>query len=70
MKLCDIKKQGKNDNGVWVIGTLVSDNGIELREIFSTNLTEELDMTKTYQVKKVKISRFGKSDRFSVRLEF
>lgn len=70
MKLCDIKKVGKTEKGIWVIGTLVLDSGIEINDIFSTNLSDTLDTTKVYQVKKVKISRYGKSDRFSVRLEF
>lgn len=71
MKFCDIKKQGVSDKGnVWVIGTLVLDSGIEISDIFATNLKEELDATQVYKIKKVKISRFKGSDRFSLKLEF
>lgn len=71
MKLGEIRKCGKTEKGkVWVIGTLYLESGIEITEIFSTNLQSEIDTTKTYQVKKVKISRYSKSDRFSILLEF
>lgn len=66
--LKDIKKQGANDYGIWVIGTLEY-NGFIINDLFSTNLKSELDTTKSYEVKTVKIIR-NKSNIIRFQLIF
>lgn len=66
--LKDIKKQGSNDYGIWVIGTLEY-NGFVINDLFSTNLKSELDSTKSYEVKSVKIIR-NKSNVLRFQLIF
>ena len=54
--MLEVKKQGSNDNGVWVIGTLDL-GGIVIDSIFNTNLQKPIeDTTQPIKVKKVKIS--------------
>lgn len=54
--MLEVKKQGSNDNGVWVIGTLDL-GGIVIDSIFNTNLQQLIaDTTQPIKVKKVKIS--------------
>lgn len=54
--MLEVKKQGSNDNGVWVIGTLDL-GGIVIDSIFNTNLQQPIaDTTQPIKVKKVKIS--------------
>lgn len=64
----DIKKQGSNDYGIWLIGTL-DYNGFVINDLFSTNLKNELDATKSYEVKSVKIIR-NKSNIIRFQLIF
>lgn len=64
----DIKKQGSNDYGIWLIGTLEY-NGFVINDLFSTNLKNELDATKSYEVKSVKIIR-NKSNIIRFQLIF
>lgn len=66
--LKDIKKQGVNDYGVWVIGTLEY-QGFVINDLFSTNLKSEIDTTKSYEVKSVKIIR-NKSNIIRFQLIF
>lgn len=67
--MLEVKKQGTNDYGVWVIGTLDM-GGLVINDLFNTNLKDELvDTTKPIKVKRVKISRSKNRDlRFT--LEF
>lgn len=67
--MLEVKKQGTNDYGVWVIGTLDM-GGLIINDLFNTNLKEEIiDTTKPIKIKKVKISRSKNRDlRFT--LEF
>lgn len=68
--MLEVKKQGSNDYGVWVIGTLTIGNLI-IEDLFNTNLKEELsDTTQPIKVKKVKISRSMKSNQIRFCLEF
>ena len=68
--MLEIKKYGTNQYGVWVIGNLTL-NGIEIKDIFSTNLKDEkvLQETPALKVKKIKISR-SKNGIVHFSLEF
>lgn len=67
--MLEVKKQGTNDYGVWVIGTLDM-GGLVINDLFNTNLKEEIiDTTKPVKVKKVKISR-SKNRELRFTLEF
>lgn len=57
----NLKKQGSNDYGIWVIGTLTY-QGFEFTDLFSTNLKSELDLTKSYEVKSVQVIRNKKNE--------
>lgn len=68
--MLEVQKQGTNEYGVWVIGTLVIGN-LVIRDLFNTNLKDELsDTTQPIKVKKVKISRSQKSNQLRISLEF
>lgn len=68
--MLEVKKQGTNDYGVWIIGTLEL-GGLVISDLFNTNLPHELeDTTKPIKVKKVKISRSMKSNQLRFSLEF
>lgn len=68
--MLEVKKQGTNDYGVWVIGTLVIGN-LVIEDLFNTNLKDELDdTTQPIKVKKVKISRSAKTRNLRISLEF
>ena len=68
--MLEVKKQGTNDYGVWIIGTLEL-GGLVISDLFNTNLSKELDdTTKPIKVKKVKISRSMKSNQLRFTLEF
>lgn len=54
--MLEVKKQGVNDGGLWVIGTL-DIGGLVIESIFNTNMRTLIeDTTKPIKVKKVKIS--------------
>lgn len=68
--MLEVKKQGINDYGVWIIGTLEL-GGLVISDLFNTNLSHELDdTTKPIKVKKVKISRSMKTNQLRFSLEF
>lgn len=68
--MLEVQKQGTNEYGVWVIGTLTIGN-LVIRDLFNTNLKDELsDTTQPLKVKKVKISRSQKTNQLRISLEF
>ena len=67
--MLEVKKQGSNNHGVWLIGTLDM-GGLVIESIFNTNLKSELsDTTQPIKVKKVKISR-NRDNTIRFDLEF
>lgn len=63
--MLNIAKCGQNDFGIWVYGTLQYD-GLEIRDIFRTNLLEIPKDTKL-KIKKLIIKRTKNNDiRFSI----
>lgn len=69
--MLDIKKFGKTDYGVWVIGTLKY-QGLEVNDLFNTTLSDTtiLEDKESIKVKTIKISRSSKSKNLRITLEF
>lgn len=69
--MLDIKKFGKTQYGVWVIGTLKY-NGLEVEDLFNTNLSDTsiLEDKESIKVTKIKISRNSKTKQIRITLEF
>lgn len=62
-----VKKSGKTDYGVWVLGDLKTET-IEISGIFTTNLDEVPDTDKL-EVKRLKIAKSQKSKDIKFHLE-
>lgn len=62
----ELKKCGKNQYGVWVLGTLRV-KGYEITDIFNTNLKEE--PTEDFTIKKIIVKRTKNGNlRFSIEI--
>lgn len=62
----ELLKSGKNQYGVWVLGTLKL-KGYEITDIFNTNLTEE--PTEDFTIKKIIVKRTRSGQlRFSIEI--
>lgn len=62
----ELKKAGKTDYGVWVYGTLTI-KGVEITDIFNTNLKELPE--ENFTIKKIIVKRTRKGDlRFSIEI--
>ena len=68
--MLEIKKSGKTEYGVWVIGTLKY-QGLEITDIFNTTLddTSIFEDKESIKVKTIKISR-RKDKSLRITLEF
>ena len=62
-----VKKSGKTDYGVWVLGDLKTDT-VEVSGIFTTNLNEIPDTDKL-EVKRLKIVKSQKTKDIKFHLE-
>lgn len=65
--MLNIAKSGQTDYGVWVYGTLQYE-GLEIKDIFKTNLTE-IPKDNKLRIKKLIIKRTKNNDiKFSVEI--
>lgn len=69
--MLDIKKFGKTQYGVWVIGTLKY-NGLEVDDLFNTTLSDTtlFEDKSSIKVKSIKISRNPKTKLLRFTLDF
>ena len=69
--MLDIKKFGKTQYGVWVIGSLKY-QGLEIEGLFNTTLSDTslLEDKESIKVKSIKISRSSKTKSFRITLDF